>query len=734
MKDYAKQAEEDLNIYFDRINRQHHKITSQLVDLKDKYNETIGRIDNEKIAWDALDYHSLESISPRDMGKLVKLQCPIYIISKKFEFNEHVLADLTLGYEGDFVESVNVSDEPLIDNIYSMMKQYNLFEFIGTIVPTPRIKDKMHEGYHSAILIHEVRRVDTPLQLVKPSTKELAITEKFFGNLGENFTLLDFIKYILISELQIKGLDNNPILAECIEAMIFQAFSDGWIVRRNPGTINTLIIGAPGQGKQLLAKIAEVLNPAYEEAETAKITRAGILGAVRFKDGDRISEPGKLPLADRGVFAIQDFGSMEKRTRLEVVDAIQRVMEEGNVIDSSVVKTTHPALTSIHLDMNKFSDLFPGSILSKKPIKDIGLSMPLLSRFDYIVDIKRNTQRQREIAKEMLKSIREISPDKLPLETHQMLRILRVITAYLTTQYAEISFDEIEKYKSEKSDQLFDRYKEYQSYSILGDFFTRSTNSILKFTASSARLNQRKEANEHDLDTALRFVEAKLDYVASLWNEFTRKGKRLKRASRKEARRDWILNTFAGQEVNPKILRQEWAESHSHRFDESAFRRDLDDLAEKSGTGKWKVPEMIPEDLGYSLPPDEEPMDSELKYPAVPGDLDWLYEQMRPDLDGEHDEPEEEISFDDLIECYRECERWHRGSAIEEGVSEDIEAIPDELPPTDHVTDEDIIKGWEEFERSESKTNMEGKSNADQLEMMIDEKVDALFEEPEEEH
>ena len=39
------------------------------------------------------------------------------------------------------------------------------------------------------------------------------------------------------------------------------------------------------------------------------------------------------------------------------------VMEGGVVIDSTAAKQTHSALTSIHLDTNKRTDLFPDSQL-----------------------------------------------------------------------------------------------------------------------------------------------------------------------------------------------------------------------------------------------------------------------------------------------------------------------------------------------------------------------------------
>jgi len=68
-------------------------------------------------------------------------------------------------------------------------------------------------------------------------------------------------------------------------------------------------------------------------------------------------------------------------------------MEDGKAIDSTSARKEHEALTSIHLDMNKVSDLFPKSVPSGKDIMisrldDIKIPMNVLSRFDYAVSKK----------------------------------------------------------------------------------------------------------------------------------------------------------------------------------------------------------------------------------------------------------------------------------------------------------------------------------------------------------
>ena len=116
----------------------------------------------------------------------------------------------------------------------------------------------------------------------------------------------------LVKGIRIQGLDGAPQLKDSVEAIIVQSFSDNWI-NNTSGKIHTLVIGAPGVGKKLLTEAAKCLNPAFQEAHPSKATAAGVCSTALTMHGSWISKPGYLPLAHRGVFAIQDFHAVKVR-------------------------------------------------------------------------------------------------------------------------------------------------------------------------------------------------------------------------------------------------------------------------------------------------------------------------------------------------------------------------------------------------------------------------------------
>src|SRR5262249_18277068 len=130
---------------------------------------------------------------------------------------------------------------------------------------------------------------------------------------------------------------------------------------------------------------------------------AGVCSTAVQEAGAWVSRPGYLPLAHGGVFAIQDFHSVKNAQREKLLGIFNMVMEDGKVIDATAARQTHPALTSIHLDTNKRTDLFPdsqlrGDTIIAKRLDDIKIPMTILSRFDFVIDIPRDAERQLEVS------------------------------------------------------------------------------------------------------------------------------------------------------------------------------------------------------------------------------------------------------------------------------------------------------------------------------------------------
>jgi hypothetical protein len=138
------------------------------------------------------------------------------------------------------------------------------------------------------------------------------------------------------------------------------------------------------------------------------------------------------------------------------------VMEDGRVIDSTAARQTHPALTSIHLDTNKRADLFPdsqlrGDAIIARRLDDIRIPMTILSRFDFIIDIPRDAERQMEVALAMYDRPGDVQGPRSPTSRRaDFCRKLRVLVAHLRTEHAEIHFpDGIRAYMRSKQEEIW---------------------------------------------------------------------------------------------------------------------------------------------------------------------------------------------------------------------------------------------------------------------------------------
>jgi hypothetical protein len=328
----------------------------------------------------------------------------------------------------------------------------------------------------------------------------------------------------LVNGLGIQGLDDAPQLKDSLEAITVQAFSDGWI-NKTSGKIHTLVIGAPAVGKKLLTEAAQCLNPAFEKAHPSKATVAGVCSTATSRDGVWVSKPGHLPLAHHGVFAIQDFHAVKDAQREKLLGVFNMVMEDGWVIDSTAARQTHPALTAIHLDTNKRTDLFPdsqlrGETIVAKRLDDIRIPMTILSRFDFIIDIPRDAMRQMEIALAMYDRPGNVqSPYGPARQRAAWARQLQVLVALLRAEHAAIDFGDpqLRQDMRARQQQLWEENQEaLEKIPWLSDFQARLTNSVFKLVAASARLHHRSRPTRADVDRAFRLIHCKIQFVATL--------------------------------------------------------------------------------------------------------------------------------------------------------------------------------------------------------------------------
>ena len=353
------------------------------------------------------------------------------------------------------------------------------------------------------------------------------------------------------------------------------------------------MIGPPGVGKKLLTMTAKILNPVSEEISSTdgKITVAGLVGsAVKAKGGGSKSIPGYLPRASSGVVCIQDFHEI-KQNRKAIFSLLSKMMEDGEVIDSTAAHWIHEAITSIHLDTNKYSQV--GMMSGTNTIKDIDIPTNILSRFDFIIDIPRNIERQFEIADMINKGERTLSSYGRGETEKEWQRDLRRIVAYVRTYFNDVTVSsDVSDYISEKVKLCRQEYeKKFKDTGLMADIITRLIISIQKYIKAIASANLRTNALNSDVDYAFKLIKHKLDYLSSLGSSDTALLADSVKKYKEEDRIKLIHERLEGKIVDGKMVLELYKEYPEYIYDLSSrtLVRDLDKAGNKISQGKWEI-------------------------------------------------------------------------------------------------------------------------------------------------
>jgi len=521
---------------------------------------------------------------------------PEYIGLKLIDKFTIVLEDT----DGNTISTATIYDDQLIERVKDLFLLHQTFDFFGCIVPRAifTAADKF-KGMAYVLLLRDLYPSVEPLQMIQAERSEIAKAEKLVKTLGkQNGKLIEYIREKLIETIGIKGLEDSPLLDRSLTAVILAALSDGYDSKRSLShKLHSLFIGSPAVGKKLLTEAARILNPAFEEGHPGKITIPGVAGRAMYKDGAWQSEPGLIPLAHRGVFVIQDFHHVEKKR--EIMGIFSMVMEDGKVIDSTAANKTHHALTAIHIDMNKHSDVYlndteGGANAGFARLDDLGLSMNVLTRFDYIVDIPRDTERQMDIALMMHTGAQHTSQYPTSRRITETERELKVLVAYLRTEFAEVTIPEdlIENYVRVKQKELVDcNREELHRRQLLGDYQTRLSNSVHKYVFALARGNARSTATKDDVDEAFRLIRTKMTFLATIEHfELPENWNHEPEAKKVLERRQFILNTFAGADVTVEEVQARVRKDFGKDVSLTTIRRDLKEIADKPKHGIFSLP------------------------------------------------------------------------------------------------------------------------------------------------
>lgn len=408
--------------------------------------------------------------------------------------------------DGETVQCIPFPLEDSFVDIGAFIRSQQLLTLYGAIVPVS-LKNK--SGYRM-YLRYISTEVDPEDLITKDAIKDFMDHPAIkFVNVRRSRGIIEYIKQQLVTGLGIKELDKLPDLDLALEFMILQSLSQGKEIYSHK--LHSLIVGPPGVGKSYLTRAAKILNPLCDEisATSRKITAAGLIGSVVSRGNKSSSENGLLPKNSMGCVCIQDFHEIKGNKREEIFGIFSKVMEDGEVVDSTSARKTHIAQTSIHLDQNRKSQIYKKGEYTQ--FSDIDIPLQIISRFDFILDIPKDEQRQKELA-------RTIARGKGSILTGTKWKAeLKTIIAFLRSNYKRMGYASgIEKYRADKYDKLMDSIIEkYGSTVDISDMHTRLSRSIDKYMRAITTAYATDEATKEIVDYAFRFIEKKVEFLVT---------------------------------------------------------------------------------------------------------------------------------------------------------------------------------------------------------------------------
>ncbi len=457
--------------------------------------------------------------------------------------------------------------------LFGQIQKGVVLEFLGFFARVP-----VRVGKETSLVRHfyirEVREVTTDLVRIQATRAECKDAETKIKGVKDVHA---WIQKQLVVNLGLKGLGRARELKMAVDAVVLQSLSLGQ-VENVPTKIHTMVIGSPGTGKKLLSRVAERLNPIYMEVQPAKCTVAGIQSTAVLDHRHYVAKPGFIPMASGGVCAFQDFHQVQKKA--DVSEVFNMVIEDGVLIDGTAAKTAIVAETALHVDLNRKSHLSPGAKVGD-PVEDIGLKFHILSRFDVIIEVPRDIDRQLSVVEGMLTGERVVGPkSKAKLE-----RLLKVIVAMLRDRTQEVTIPDpvmkqVRTFVKQQAT-VFDS-------DLYSDFVTRMSNSALKLIAAHARLRQESKATIHSWVAIRPLLETKITFLQNLVRQ-------IDEATSKESLRNvnsrhaFLRARFAGKVITSLDVVEAVKKEGQTEISRKTAERDLKVIAHPEQHGKWRI-------------------------------------------------------------------------------------------------------------------------------------------------
>lgn len=494
------------------------------------------------------------------------------------------------GVDKERLYMLDLIGRPLIEKVQAAYQGGGLFEFLGVIVVLPVAIDKKRPsftGVSGTFFLHlvDVRPTESALDLLGASGCERKSARDLLESLhADGFSPLTFLKMQCLENLGVVALDDAPHLNVAIEFACLQALSCGRIGNA-PSRLHGMIVGPPAVGKKLIGLAARALNPVSTEASASKVSAAGLVGASHQTASGWSSKPGLLPMASNGVLVVQDAHGWARRSVDQIAPILQELIEDGEVRDSVAGGRKHTAEAALLVDLNRTSQANLGSGGAEAALLGV---LPLLSRWDFILEVAADAERAWAVAGQMF---RRMQQGKMPLDQQPWVRRCSTLVSLLRDMHPVVDVDAVvgdleaahREFEVELSDISRLRPNEVSAIPV------RLAVTMMRYVLASARGHNRSYATQADVDLARRFVGHKLAFLrGALVTDVPLSGSPDDRQAAREA---FYWRHWSGKAAKATDVAQDYSRRTSDHASAKTVLRDFKRLgAERVGGAKWRLP------------------------------------------------------------------------------------------------------------------------------------------------
>jgi hypothetical protein len=401
----------------------------------------------------------------------------------------------------------------------------------------------------------------------------------------------DFIAYKYISA---RGIVEGDQYLSLFRTVVLEAFSLISFSFRN-GKISILVIGRSGLGKSFPHELAKLINPIFEEAQTSRVSPAGLTGAVTSDRGRFNASPGLLSRANGGVLSMPELQDLNRPDEVFSIAAAQ--MESGDVILANAAQKKFKAHTGWLMDTNLKSHVKANELKSSPDgrfkISDLGIDVHILNRVHAIFLLEIDPKVLAIAANDALMNAGNISSRDGLFEEFEDIRLL-VADALDNPIHASVDI-KMRTRLSHKIEEAFESYgiDPIEMRPEISDFRMRLTHAAINMLQTCARCNFRFHPNGEDFLIVSKIVEEKIKVLSRIDWGFSTPGNRFTQRRNKVI--DCIIETFKSEEkFTPKDALKVLVEKLELSLDNGTLSRYLkgavaSGVIEDAGYGAYRV-------------------------------------------------------------------------------------------------------------------------------------------------